>query len=112
MWRTPEVTEELLDEMVRVIVETVDPEQVIHFGSRASGRAGPDSDLDFLIVASERSSCERDIWEAETKVLLALARFPVSKDVLVFSRGEVEHWRDSKNHVIGRALREGRVLYG
>ena len=35
----------------------------------------------------------------------------VSKDILVYSRAEVEYWRDSLNHVVARALREGRVLY-
>ncbi|MDD2201334.1 MAG: nucleotidyltransferase domain-containing protein [Firmicutes bacterium] len=33
-------------------------------------------------------------------------------DILVYSREEVDRWRDSRNHVIGRALREGVVLYG
>lgn len=32
-------------------------------------------------------------------------------DVLVYSREDVEYWRDSLNYVLARALREGRVLY-
>jgi hypothetical protein len=35
----------------------------------------------------------------------------VPKDVLVYSRDEVERWKGSSNHVIRTALREGRVLY-
>ena len=31
--------------------------------------------------------------------------------MLVYSRDEIERWRDSLNHVTARALREGRVLY-
>jgi hypothetical protein len=42
----------------------------------------------------------------------ALSQFPVAKDILVYSQDEVEKWRDARNHVIARALREGRVLYG
>ena len=41
----------------------------------------------------------------------ALDGFRVAADVLVYSRDEVEYWRDSLNHVLARALREGRVLY-
>ena len=41
----------------------------------------------------------------------ALAGFPVTADILVYSRDDVEYWRDSINYVLARALREGRVLY-
>ena len=41
----------------------------------------------------------------------ALSGVGVAKDILVYSRPEVEYWRDSLNHVVARALREGRVLY-
>ncbi|MGH7565020.1 MAG: hypothetical protein ACREK5_11465 [Gemmatimonadota bacterium] len=35
----------------------------------------------------------------------------VAKDILLYSADELERWRDSPNHIIGRALRQGRVLY-
>ena len=41
----------------------------------------------------------------------ALAQFPVPGDVLVYSLDEVEYRRDSINHVLARALREGVVLH-
>jgi len=41
----------------------------------------------------------------------ALAGFPVAADVLVYSPQDVDYWRDSLNHVLARALREGCVLY-
>ena len=40
-----------------------------------------------------------------------LADFPVSADVLVYTHDEVDYWRDSLNHVLARALREGKVVY-
>ncbi len=36
----------------------------------------------------------------------------VAKDILIYSRDEVERWRNTRNHIIARALREGKVLYG
>ena len=37
-------------EMVRRIVKQFDPEKIILFGSQARGDAGPDSDVDLLVV--------------------------------------------------------------
>lgn len=44
---------EVLDEVARRIVATSDPEQVILFGSYARGDAGPDSDVDVLVIAND-----------------------------------------------------------
>ena len=41
----------------------------------------------------------------------ALSGFRPPTDILVFSQQDVEYWRDSLNHVLARALREGKVLY-
>jgi hypothetical protein len=40
-----------------------------------------------------------------------LAHYPISQDLLVYTPAEIEEWRSSRNHVIGRALREGKLLY-
>ena len=49
----PDVTDAILDRMIRTIVDEVDPERVILFGSRARGDARPDSDIDLLIIEAE-----------------------------------------------------------
>jgi len=35
----------------------------------------------------------------------------VAADLLVYSTEDVDYWRDSLNHVLARALREGTVLF-
>ena len=102
-----QVTEKVLDEMVRIIVETVEPERVVLFGSRATGKAERDSDVDFMVIRSQ----PKNRLDEEMKLSQALFGFLVPIDILVFTRDEVEHWRDTTNHVIARALREGKVLY-
>ena len=97
--------------MVDIIVDEVDPEQVILFGSRARGDAHQGSDVDLIVLESEPFGNGRSRHEEEVRLHRALSSFRVSKDVLVFSRIEAEYWRDSLNHVLARALREGRVLY-
>ncbi len=106
-----QVDDALLRRMVKTIVDEVDPEQVILFGSRARGEAAADSDVDFVVVEAAPFGAGRDRRAETTRLWRALADFDVSKDILLFSRDEVEYWRDSLNHVLARALREGEVLY-
>ena len=105
------VTDDLLDRMVRAIVDAVDPEQVILFGSRARGDAGEASDVDLIVVESEPFGKTRSRRLEAVRLWRALSSFVVPKDILVYSRDEVEHWRRSPNHVLAQALREGALLY-
>ena len=106
-----QVDDALLERMVRAIVDEVDPEQVILFGSQARGGAGTHSDVDLVVVEAEPFGPGRDRRAEAVRLWRALAGFRVPKDILVYSRGEVEYWRDSLNHVLARALREGKLLY-
>ncbi len=104
-------SEALIDEMKDVIVRTVDPLKIILFGSYASGTSRPNSDVDFLIVENRSfgPGCSRR--KEMTKLWRQLACFMVPKDIIIYSREEFEYWRETKNHVIAHALREGRLLY-
>ena len=106
-----QVSDSLLDRMVQKIVEEVDPDQIILFGSRARGDARAGSDVDLIVVESEPFGLERSRRLETVRLYRSLAGLGVAKDILLYSRDEVEYWRDSLNHVLARALREGRVLY-
>ncbi len=100
-----------IKDMTERIVETVHPTMVVLFGSRARGSARPDSDADFLVVEDLSFGLNRSRYLETARILRALAGFGIAKDVLVYSLDEVERWKNTKNHVIAHALREGRVLY-
>ena len=106
-----EPTDDILDQMVDIIVRAVDPERIILFGSRARGEARPDSDVDILIVDSR--SFDETINQATLLGNLwnLLRHFRLAVDLLLFSPEEVQKWKDSRYHIIGTVLREGRVLY-
>lgn len=104
--------EVLLRQMVETIVSEVAPETIILFGSRARGDARPDSDVDLLIVETEPFSPQRSRRKEAARLYMALRGMAVSKDILLYSRDEFERWKNSLNHVVGRAHREGRVLHG
>ncbi len=105
------VTDTLIHQMVHAIVEEVDPERVILFGSRARGEEQQGSDVDLVVVEAEPFGPKRSRHKEMVRLYKVLADFPVSADVLVYSHDEVDYWRDSLNHVLARALREGKVLY-
>ena len=105
------VTGDFLNRMVRAIVDEVDPEQVILFGSRARGDQRENSDVDLIVVEAEPFGPERSRHKEMVRLYHALAGFLVPADVLVYSHEDVDYWRDSLNHVLARALREGKVLY-
>lgn len=93
--------------MVRTIVERFDPEKVILFGSRARGSAGPDSDVDLLVVMPISGSKR----EKQLEIRLALRDFAVPKDIVVTTPEDFA-WRKEIPGTIERpAAREGVVLY-
>jgi predicted nucleotidyltransferase len=104
-------TEKLIKEIMEIIVQAMDPKQVILFGSQARGTPRAESDLDFLIVQDHPFGPGHTRRQQMAKLWRLLAHFPVSQDILVYTPGEVQEWRQSKNHVIARAVREGKVLY-
>lgn len=97
--------------MVDVIVDEVDPSRIVLFGSQARGDATDASDVDLLIVVDEPFENEKDRVETMTHLWRALSEIRGPKDLLVYSRDEVERWRDASNHVIARSRREGEVLH-
>jgi len=93
--------------MVRRIVEQFEPERVILFGSHARGHAGPDSDVDLLIVMPVAGSK----LEKAVEIGVAAGEPQVSKDIIVV-RPEEFAWRKEVVGTIERpAAREGRLLY-
>jgi predicted nucleotidyltransferase len=105
------VTDDVLQRLVEAIVRVADPEAVILFGSRARGGEREQSDVDLLIVEREPFGEQRSRRAETARIRRALRGSCIPMDLLVFSRSEVDYWRESINHVIPRALREGRVLY-
>ena len=101
----------LLQGIVDTIVREADPDQIILFGSHARGNAAADSDVDLVVIEAAPFGEGRDRRAEAVRLWRALAGFRVPKDILVYSRDEAEYWRHSLNHVLARALREGKVLY-
>ena len=107
----PLLTPELLEQMTEAIVQAVAPEQIVLFGSRARGNAGPYSDVDLLVVTAEGFGRHRSRIKEITRITKAVGGFGMPTDILLYSQQEVEDWKGSRNHVTTRALQEGKVIY-
>lgn len=105
--RKAESTRGEIKEMVRRIVERFDPEQIILFGSHARGEAGPDSDVDLLVVMPVSGSKR----EKQIEIGVALHDLQVPMDIIVSTPEEVKKRRRIVGTVIRPALNEGKVLY-
>ena len=103
---------ELLRSMVEIIVREANPEVIILFGSRARSNAHADSDIDLLVIEREPFSSTRSRIKEAARLYRALGDLPASKDLLLYSRDEVTSRQSTSNHVVARACREGRLLYG
>lgn len=105
------ISDKLLEEVTNTIVETAKPWKVVLFGSRVRGNAGPESDIDILVIEDEPFGPGRSRRKEMARLWHALSRFDVAKDILVYARNEAERWEKSRNHVVAHALKSGRTLY-
>ena len=103
----PQLTEELLAEIVRRIVQAGDVLRVVLFGSRARGDLHPESDLDLLIV---EESVEPRYKRSPKYYSATRGTFP-ARDIVVWTPEEIRAWAAVPNHFVTAAVREGRVLY-
>ncbi len=98
---------EQIDRMVKRIVKRFHPEKIILFGSQARGDAGPDSDVDLLVVMPVEGS----IFEKSLDIREALHSIPVPVDIIVTTPEDFAWRKDYVGTIEWPATREGKVLY-
>ncbi len=103
----PDEISGLLEEITRRIRTATIPEKIILFGSHVRGEAGPDSDLDLLVVVSGVTHTRQE----STHIRRALRGLLVPVDVIVATPEQIAQYRDTIGLIYEPALREGKVLY-
>ena len=87
---------------VNEIVTATDPEQVVLFGSVVRGTAGPESDIDLLVIGdpARHADGKRTCRSTGDEI-----------DVFVTDRASAERYRYSAAYLEGIALGAGRTVY-
>jgi uncharacterized protein len=101
------ISDDELNEIVRRVVEAASPLKIILFGSTARGEAGPDSDVDVLVVVQDGVH-RLDTAQSIYRHLLGVK---VAVDVVVATETDLELYKDAAGLVYREALRNGRMLY-
>ncbi len=98
--------EQILDEIIKRIVEVAKPEKIILFGSAARDESRPSSDLDLLVVKSgvHRRQLTQEIY-------MNLFGVGQAVDIVVVTPEDIERYRNSIGLIIEPALKEGKVVY-
>jgi predicted nucleotidyltransferase len=97
----------ILDDLVRRILEGVQPQRIILFGSAARGDMRPDSNIDILVVVPDgtpRSQTAQTIYRR-------LIGLHAAVDVVVATENDLQQYGDNFSLVYYPALREGRAIY-
>lgn len=102
------VTREQIDQIVKRVVTNYHPERIILFGSYAYGEPKEHSDVDLLIIKD--SDLPR--YQRGREVRKYLRGMKVAVDLVVYTREEVEKWKDVKPAFISTVFEKGKVLYG
>ncbi len=108
---TPEIVvttdDPVVARVVRRVVEEVHPLRVVLFGSRARGTAGPDSDVDLLVVMPDGTERKevlnhlyRRLWDVGVPV-----------DYLASTPEALEKAQHSISLIYPTALKTGREVY-
>lgn len=108
IWSYLMVTVEQINEIVKRVVSNYHPEKIILFGSYAYGEPTEHSDLDLLIIKD--SDLPR--YKRGREVRKYIRGLKVAVDLVVYTREEVEKWKEIKPAFITTVFEKGKVLYG
>lgn len=96
-----------MKEIIRRIVDTIRPEKIILFGSRARGDAHPGSDIDLLIITDSTEPRHR----RSAPLYGALSDIMIPMDIVAYNPEEVKEWEQVRQAFVTTAIHEGKVLY-
>ncbi|MGK5093439.1 nucleotidyltransferase domain-containing protein [Deltaproteobacteria bacterium TL4] len=100
---------QVLEKIIKRLIEEFDPEQIFLFGSHAWGSPHQDSDLDILVIVknSEFSPTKR-----ASLAYRHLRDIPYPLDILVKTRKEVNKFASVPVSLEHQILQKGKLIYG
>ncbi len=92
---------------VEVLRTLARPRRILLFGSQATGRARPDSDVDFLVIQDEIVDRAAEL----SRLYRALRPLRLPAELVLTTEERFRAWQDVPGSLFYTAAREGRLLY-
>lgn len=102
------ISNEVIEEVKKRLIKVYDPFKIYLFGSYAWGCPTEDSDLDFLIVIDSSEEKRHKRSKRGYEVLWGL---DISKDIMVYTKEELEACLADQNSLVYKIVNQGKVLY-
>ncbi|MDQ6761466.1 MAG: nucleotidyltransferase domain-containing protein [Bacteroidota bacterium] len=106
------ITRKQIQEVADIIVEEIQPEKVLLFGSYAAGRPNKHSDVDIIVIVNETLDKKNRIdtlVKLNMKTALPNLLFP--KDFKMYSLNEYAELKENKYSFLYSALQNAKTLY-
>jgi len=103
-----ELAPETLEEIVRRLVEALDPVGIYLFGSHAGGSPHKDSDVDLLVVVEESDVPN---WELAHRGQMSLWGLCIPTDIIVCRTSEMDKWSRVPCNLLHTVAEKGRLVY-
>ena len=101
------LTKYQIEEIKNSIIENIQPNKIILFGSYANGTADENSDLDILIVKD--SNLPR--YKRTPKLYNLLSKYYIDKDIFWYTEDEIGEWENVSLAFITKVIKTGKILY-
>ncbi len=102
------ISEEIIQEVVKRLVDVYNPLEIYLFGSYAWGHPDEESDLDLLIVVSES---DKKRYKRSLPASYALKDLMVAKDVIVLTKKEFEKYGGDISTLSYKIKQKGKKVY-
>ena len=96
-----------LTEIIEKILQVIQPDKIILFGSRARGDAKPDSDYDLLIIKSGL----KNIIKIEQNIYKNLFGIKANVDIIVRTPELIEENKNIVGSLTKQAMKDGILIY-
>ena len=102
--------EEYIKFLATKIVEKINPEKIILFGSYANGTSNLNSDIDILVILKD-STLPRHKRTGNLYVEMKDYYTNYSLDFVVYTEAEVNKWANVSLAFITSTIKKGKILY-
>ncbi|MFH1963105.1 MAG: nucleotidyltransferase domain-containing protein [bacterium] len=102
-----QISNQIIDEIVRRIIESAKPVKIILFGSFARGDQTEESDIDLLVIKDEVMFRRKEM----TMIRRVLRDMRIPVDIIVASKKQIEEYGQICGTALFSAVQEGKTLY-